>query len=110
MLPARKRLSLRRDPDFFSRAKRFYTPSLVVYVEYAQNTKGAVVVSKKAAASLVERNRLKRVTSQVLAALLDRLPPMHVVVVIKKGTHRLSMHQIYDEVSTLFPDGSPIDN
>lgn len=95
MLPRRYRFSLKNQPQKERSLKRgYYQGPLFNFVSYSQTegtqqsgvSRFAFVVSSKNIKTAVERNRTKRLLSEVLRQLLPQIKPgFDVVVFGKKG-------------------------
>lgn len=105
MLPIRHRLPLRHLPDFFSEAQRIGGKHLLVMVRQVgveENSRGAVVVSKKVSAQAVQRNKLRRQLRQLLLENLMQQPGLEVVMVAKPGILNLDFTELTQESNALW--------
>lgn len=102
MLPKHFKLKLREQPDFFTKAERFFSKFFTVfYQKNQQQLKVAVVVPKKVAKLATSRNKLKRqISAALLPALKENLSfPYSLVVVAKAAGKDLSVKEWRTELT-----------
>lgn len=96
--------SLRRDPEFFSRAQTVGNRTLVLYFEFTpenpdQDTQFAVIVPKTVAALATKRNLLKRQLKSILRQ--SHLSGGKFVLVAKRGATQNAFTELRNSVAHL---------
>ncbi|HSX18717.1 MAG TPA: ribonuclease P protein component [Candidatus Saccharimonadales bacterium] len=99
MLAKKNRLILGgRDPQKFSQ-KITSSDFILKYQKVEGETKAAITVSKKVAKKAVDRNRIKRVLSEVINS--TGLKNLHFLIIVKNNIATLKTQEVEEKLTKL---------
>lgn len=103
MFPKENRFKARIKGEFFAKAKKYYSPLFVLYVEKNDNNDSqvAVIVPKKVLAKSTQRSEVKRLLKNFILPFLNDLAGLNVVLYVKSWRKNLNKDQVNQEIITL---------
>lgn len=97
MLPKQHRFELRRDTEFFHKARKIQTPYFRIFIQDVEDlSKLAVIVPKTKHLNAVKRNLLKRKVKAAALPIIKENKNLEIVIVVYQKTLEISVDQIRD--------------